>query len=222
MWLMSKKDHWLNFDIRMRLFYTTLLLLCFCLGQAQSKKKKYKKPLTLDNKWAWSASASVFAFSNIRSHNSVGFDAEWFFDGHWSLRGGLSAGPNYIKITTEPFALRLLTEPRRGHSHYSSNNNFSLKGATALLLLLLNSDALCYNISIKKGLYVSLIASPLQAIFTIPDGKLHAFSLVGGGLKYISKTGFTLNSTLEYDKSFLFKTSEQGVKLNFSVGWVFK
>jgi hypothetical protein len=219
----AKKKACLNFGISMRKFYVCFLLLFFLGGHAQGyHKKKYKKPLgPLDNKWAWSANASVFAFKGINSHTSAGFDAEWFFTESWSLRGGLSAGTNYIKLTTEPFTLRLLASDWGSRSSYRSHN-ISWRGAQVLFLLLLNSDALCYNIPISKGLYLSLIASPLQTIVTIPNGRLHLYSLMGGGLKYISRSGFTLNSTFEYDKSFLFRTSDQGVKLNFSVGYLFR
>ncbi len=205
----------------MRLLY--IFAFSFLLFSAQAQVK-------LQDRWAWSAETSVFSLSNLPGHTSSGFTAEWYLNHNWSLRGGMSFGQGYMKLTTEPFALWLLTEgarsddwPRYRPNRYrsSSGNWLSGKGALVLLLFLLDSDALCYNIPLKKdNLYFSVFASPVQTVFS--GKKTYMYSLAGAGIKYISKAGLTANASLEYDDGFFFKNSSRGVKANFSVGYILR
>jgi len=207
----------------MRLFYVFVLTFFFLAGQAQNSFK-------LEDKWAWSAETSVFSLSDLPGqHTSRGFTAEWFLGKRWSLRGGISAGPGFVKFTTEPFALWLLKEginsddwSRYRPNRYRSTRSASPgKAALVLLLVLLDSDALCYNIPVNKELYISVFGSPVQTTFSFSNSRTYMYSLVGAGLKYVSKTGLTANASIEYDEGFFFR-SGRGIRANFSIGYLFR
>lgn len=109
------------------------------------------------------------------------------------------------------------------HSSYRSRGNPGV-AAKALALLILDSDALCYNIPLtyNKNLYFSLFGSPLQTMFTMSDNKTHAYSLVGAGLKYIGKKGLVLNASIEYDNGLFWRNNNYGIKTNFALGFMLR
>ncbi|MGZ3865940.1 MAG: hypothetical protein ACXVC6_12830 [Bacteroidia bacterium] len=218
----------------MKKTFTFLFILAVLSCPAQNYKKLKRYDPTIKNKWAWSLDASVFAISDIKtSHVSIGANAEWFLNEHWSLRGGFAMGPDFVKLTTEPFVLWVLADPSDDRTHYHSHNMFrsyggrSNSGAAmkALALLILDSDALCYNIPLtyRKDWYFSVFASPLQTMFTMSDNKTHAYSLVGAGVKYIGKKGLVFNANVEYDNGAIWKSnSGYGVKTNFAIGFMLR
>lgn len=106
----------------MKKTFTFLFILTVLSCQAQ-KHKKYKRfDPAIKNKWAWSLDASAFAFSDMKTaHVPTGFNAEWFLNEHWSLRGGFAMGPDFVKLTTEPFVLWVLADPADDRTHHYSS-----------------------------------------------------------------------------------------------------
>jgi hypothetical protein len=201
---------------------TTLLVTLFYLN-AHSQRRKLPY-------WELSTSALQFNYSGSIHQQGKGIMAEYYLGENLSVRGGLYAGTDYIKVSPAPLFWNALMEDntnRSSHYHSSGSASRNSHPLKTLLLSLMLSDGFVYNIKVNDKFSLTPYVSPLQAHFYNAPGHSDfdnsvLTTSIGMGFKYYLGKNFLISAGTEYYRTYLFRDSGHGYGVNASIGYVFR